>query len=116
MAHATTRDEKADGGQQLLGEPCGSTVALPVEPVVAVRLCTAIHTIRVTSRAATIAPALVRTSVCTSTRSARPRADPEMKKTPPERGFLPTRPERFELPTFGSVDRRSIQLSYGRSR
>jgi hypothetical protein len=66
--------------QQLLGEPCGTTVALPVEPVVAVHLCTAIHTIRVTSRAATIEPALVRTSVCTSTRSARPRADPEMKK------------------------------------
>jgi hypothetical protein len=27
---------------------------------------------------------------------------------------LLTRQERFELPTFGSVDRRSIQLSYWR--
>jgi hypothetical protein len=36
------------------------------------------------------------------------------KKTPFERGFSVTRQERFELPTFGSVDRRSIQLSYWR--
>ncbi len=36
------------------------------------------------------------------------------QKTPPEQGFSVTRQERFELPTFGSVDRRSIQLSYWR--
>jgi hypothetical protein len=39
---------------------------------------------------------------------------PAGTKTKPSRGLTvpePTRPERFELPTFGSVDRRSIQLS-----
>jgi hypothetical protein len=41
-------------------------------------------------------------------------ASPRAQKTPSERGFSATRQERFELPTFGSVDRRSIQLSYWR--
>jgi hypothetical protein len=34
--------------------------------------------------------------------------------TPHSSHHLTTRQERFELPTFGSVDRRSIQLSYWR--
>jgi hypothetical protein len=34
--------------------------------------------------------------------------------TPGSTGLFLTRQERFELPTFGSVDRRSIQLSYWR--
>ena len=36
----------------------------------------------------------------------------EIKKTP-KLGFERIHPERFELPTFWSVARRSIQLSYG---
>jgi hypothetical protein len=43
-----------------------------------------------------------------------PRPTKRLQKTPPEQGFSATRQERFELPTFGSVDRRSIQLSYWR--
>jgi hypothetical protein len=41
-------------------------------------------------------------------------AHARFEQQPHFRGFSATRQERFELPTFGSVDRRSIQLSYWR--
>jgi hypothetical protein len=45
-------------------------------------------------------------------RGTRHRTVPPLKhKIPANKGYSPARPERFELPTFGSVDRRSIQLS-----
>ncbi len=44
----------------------------------------------------------------------RPSRQPRSTKNPAFAGFFLTRQERFELPTFGSVDRRSIQLSYWR--
>jgi hypothetical protein len=43
-----------------------------------------------------------------------PEGPPTHEETSCFAASFSARPERFELPTFGSVDRRSIQLSYGR--